>query len=203
MPSAVMSRSGILFLVSGPSGSGKSTLCRRLTEEGEAQFSISCTTRKPRPGEEHGREYYFLSAEEMIRREKAGDFLEHAIVHGNHYGTLRSEVTGRLAAGIDVVMDIDVQGAALVRACADPAIRLALVDLFVMPPDEAELARRLNGRGTDSPEVIQLRLRNAIDEMRHWPEYKYRLLSATHEEDYAKFKALLMGERLRVDRLKP
>ncbi len=198
-----MSRSGILFLVSGPSGSGKSTLCRRLTEEGEAQFSISCTTRKPRPGEEHGREYYFLSAEEMIRREKAGDFLEHAIVHGNHYGTLRSEVTGRLAAGIDVVMDIDVQGAALVRACADPAIRLALVDLFVMPPDEAELARRLNGRGTDSPEVIQLRLRNAIDEMRHWPEYKYRLLSATHEEDYAKFKALLMGERLRVDRLKP
>lgn len=197
-----MARNGILFLVSGPSGSGKSTLCRRLAEEGEAQFSVSCTTRKPRPGEEHGREYYFLSAEEMIRREEAGDFLEHALVHGNHYGTLRSEVTGRLSAGIDVVMDIDVQGAALVRSCEDPAIRLALVDLFVMPQDEAELAKRLNGRGTDSAEVIELRLRNAIDEMRHWPEYRYRLLSATHEEDYAKFKALLIGERLRVARLK-
>ncbi len=197
-----MARTGILFLVSGPSGSGKSTLCRRLAEEGEAQFSVSCTTRKPRPGEEHGREYYFLSAEEMIRREEAGDFLEHALVHGNHYGTLRSEVTGRLSAGIDVVMDIDVQGAALVRSCEDPAIRLALVDLFVMPQDEAELAKRLNGRGTDSAEVIELRLRNAIDEMRHWPEYRYRLLSATHEEDYAKFKALLIGERLRVARLK-
>ena len=197
-----MARTGILFLVSGPSGSGKSTLCRRLAEEGEAQFSVSCTTRKPRPGEEHGREYYFLSAEEMIRREEAGEFLEHALVHGNHYGTLRSEVTGRLSAGIDVVMDIDVQGAALVRSCEDPAIRLALVDLFVMPQDEAELAKRLNGRGTDSAEVIELRLRNAIDEMRHWPEYRYRLLSATHEEDYAKFKALLIGERLRVARLK-
>ena len=197
-----MARNGILFLVSGPSGSGKSTLCRRLAEEGEAQFSVSCTTRKPRPGEEHGREYYFLSAEEMIRREEAGDFLEHALVHGNHYGTLRSEVTGRLSAGLDVVMDIDVQGAALVRSCEDPAIRLALVDLFVMPQDEAELAKRLNGRGTDSAEVIELRLRNAIDEMRHWPEYRYRLLSATHEEDYAKFKALLIGERLRVARLK-
>ena len=197
-----MARTGILFLVSGPSGSGKSTLCRRLAEEGEAQFSVYCTTRKPRPGEEHGREYYFLSAEEMIRREEAGDFLEHALVHGNHYGTLRSEVTERLSAGIDVVMDIDVQGAALVRSCEDPAIRLALVDLFVMPQDEAELAKRLNGRGTDSAEVIELRLRNAIDEMRHWPEYRYRLLSATHEEDYAKFKALLIGERLRVARLK-
>lgn len=197
-----MARTGILFLVSGPSGSGKSTLCRRLAEEGEAQFSVSCTTRKPRPGEEHGREYYFLGEKEMTRRVESGDFLEHALVHGNHYGTLRSEVTGRLSAGIDVVMDIDVQGAALVRSCEDPAIRLALVDLFVMPQDEAELAKRLNGRGTDSAEVIELRLRNAIDEMRHWPEYRYRLLSATHEEDYAKFKALLIGERLRVARLK-
>ena len=201
-PSAVMSRTGILFLVSGPSGSGKSTLCRRLAAEGEAQFSISCTTRPPRPGEEHGREYYFLREEEMTQRVAAGDFLEHAYVHDNHYGTLRSEVIDRLASGIDVVMDIDVQGAALVRACDDPAIRLALVDLFVMPPDEEELAARLNGRGTDSAEVIELRMRNAIDEMRHWPEYKYRLLSASHEEDYAKFKALLIGERLRVDRLK-
>jgi guanylate kinase len=197
-----MGRSGILYLVSGPSGSGKSTLCRRLAAEGEAEFSVSCTTRQPRFGETHGKEYFFLSVEEFTARIAAGDFLEHALVHGNHYGTLRSEVLGRLSSGIDVVMDIDVQGAAQVRACDDPAIRLALVDLFVMPPDEAELARRLRGRGTDSDEVIELRLRNAIGEMNHWPEYRYRLLSATPEEDFDRFKSLLVGERLRVSRLR-
>jgi guanylate kinase len=195
-------RSGILYLVSGPSGSGKSTLCRRLAAEGEAEFSVSCTTRQPRFGETHGREYYFLSTEEFEAKVAAGEFLEHALVHGNHYGTLRSEVIGRLAAGTDVVMDIDVQGAAQVRACDDESIRRALVDLFVMPPDEDELAARLRGRGTDSDEVIALRLRNAIDEMRHWPEYRFRLLSGTPEQDYAKFKSLLFGERLRVSRLR-
>ncbi|WP_193214913.1 guanylate kinase [Luteolibacter marinus] len=194
-------RTGILYLVSGPSGSGKSTLCRRLAAEGEAEFSISCTTRQPRFGETHGREYYFLTVDEFQQRVAAGDFLEHALVHGNHYGTLRSEVLERLEEGTDVVMDIDVQGAAQVRACADPAIRKALVDLFVMPPDEDELARRLRGRGTDSDEVIELRLRNAIDEMRHWPEYRYRLLSGAPENDYARFKSLLFGERMRVARL--
>jgi guanylate kinase len=194
-------RSGILYLVSGPSGSGKSTLCRRLAAEGEAEFSVSCTTRQPRSGETHGKEYFFLTVAEFEEKIAAGDFLEHALVHGNHYGTLRSEVIGRLAAGIDVVMDIDVQGAAQVRACDDESIRIALVDLFVMPPDEEELASRLRGRGTDSDEVIELRLRNAIDEMHHWTEYRYRLLSATPEEDYARFKSLLVGERMRVCRL--
>lgn len=195
-------RSGILYLVSGPSGSGKSTLCRRLAAEGEAEFSVSCTTRQPRFGETHGREYYFLSTEEFQAKVAAGEFLEHALVHGNHYGTLRSEVIGRLAGGTDVVMDIDVQGAAQVRACDDESIRAALVDLFVMPPDEDELAARLRGRGTDSDEVIALRLCNAIDEMRHWPEYRFRLLSGTPEEDYARFKSLLFGERMRVSRLR-
>jgi guanylate kinase len=194
-------RSGILYLVSGPSGSGKSTLCRRLAAEDEAEFSVSCTTRQPRSGETHGKEYFFLTVAEFEEKIAAGDFLEHALVHGNHYGTLRSEVIGRLAAGIDVVMDIDVQGAAQVRACDDESIRIALVDLFVMPPDEEELASRLRGRGTDSDEVIELRLRNAIDEMHHWTEYRYRLLSATPEEDYARFKSLLVGERMRVCRL--
>lgn len=194
-------RTGILYLVSGPSGSGKSTLCRRLAAEGEAEFSISCTTRQPRFGETHGREYYFLSVDEFQERVAAGDFLEHALVHGNYYGTLRSEVLERLANGIDVVMDIDVQGAAQVRSCADEAIRHSLIDLFVMPPDEDELATRLRGRGTDSDDVIALRLRNAINEMNHWPEYRYRLLSGSPENDYANFKSLLFGERMRVARL--
>jgi guanylate kinase len=194
-------RTGILLLVSGPSGSGKSTLCRRLEDEGETSFSVSCTTRAPREGELHERDYYFLSEEEFLRRVEAGDFIEHAKVHGNHYGTLRSEVIGRLEKGVDVVMDIDVQGAAQVRACEDEVIQKSLVDLFVMPPSEKELAARLTGRGTDSDEVIALRLKNAIEEMSHWPKYRYRLVSSTREEDYARFKALLIGERMRVSRL--
>lgn len=196
-------RNGILLLVSGPSGSGKTTLCRRIANEKETHYSISCTTRPPRPGEVNGRDYHFLSIDEFTRRVEAGDFLEHACVHGNHYGTLRSEVIGYLAGGVDVVMDIDVQGAAQVRGCQDPMIRGSLVDLFVMPPDEAELLARLSGRGTDSSEVIALRMHNALEEMRHWPEYTFRLLSGSREEDYLRFKSLLIGERLRVSRFQP
>jgi len=172
-----------------------------LEDEGECSFSVSCTTRAPREGELHERDYYFLSEEDFLRRVEAGDFIEHAKVHGNHYGTLRSEVVGRLEKGVDVVMDIDVQGAAQVRACEDQMIQKSLVDLFVMPPSEKELAARLTGRGTDSEEVIALRLKNAIEEMSHWPKYRYRLVSATREEDYARFKALLIGERMKVSRL--
>lgn len=196
-------RHGILLVVSGPSGSGKTTLCRRIANEGEMHYSISCTTRPPRPGEQNGRDYHFLSADQFTRRMEAGDFLEHACVHGNHYGTLRTEVCDFLAKGMDVVMDIDVQGATQVRACEDPMIASSLVDLFVMPQDEAELHARLSGRGTDSAEVIALRMHNALEEMSHWPVYSYRLLSGTQEEDYFRFKSLLIGERLRVSRLLP
>ncbi|HEY8990735.1 MAG TPA: guanylate kinase, partial [Luteolibacter sp.] len=163
--------------------------------------SISCTTRAPRPGETDGRDYHFLTRDEFERRVAAGEFLEHAEVHGNRYGTLKSEVLGHLAAGTDIVMDIDVQGAAQVRACDDESIHAALVDLFVMPPNEAELRARLTGRGTDSEDVIALRMANSLDEMRHWPEYTFRLVSGTHEDDYLRFKALLLAERLRVARL--
>ena len=195
------SRTGILLLVSGPSGSGKTTLCRRLADDQEAHYSISCTTRAARSGEVDGRDYFFLSRETFAEKVAAGDFLEHATVHGNSYGTLKSEVLQFIQRGIDVVMDIDVQGAAQVRACPDPEIRRSLIDLFVMPPTDEELAARLTGRMTDSPEVIALRLKNAIEEMSHWHRYQYRLISATREEDYIRFKALLIAERLRVSRI--
>ncbi len=194
-------RSGMLLVVSGPSGSGKTTLCRRLADSGEVRYSISCTTRAPRPGEVDGRDYHFLSREDFERRLDAGDFLEQAVVHGNLYGSLKSEVLNRLEQGLDVVMDIDVQGAEQVRTCADEGIRRALVDLFVMPPGEDELLARLSGRGTDSAETIALRMSNALEEMRHWKAYTYVLLSSTREEDYAKFVALLEAERMRVSRL--
>ncbi|MEK6233032.1 MAG: guanylate kinase [Luteolibacter sp.] len=194
-------RTGILLVVSGPSGSGKTTLCRRLADEGEANYSISCTTRAPRPGEVNGLDYHFLSRDEFITKRDGGEFLESAEVHGNLYGTLKSEVTDRLEQGADVVMDLDVQGAAQVRACTDTVIRIAAVDLFVMPPEKEELLTRLSGRGTDSSEVIALRMKNALEEMSHWPNYTYRLLSGSQEEDYSRFKSLVVAERMRISRL--
>lgn len=194
-------RKGMLLVVSGPSGSGKTTMCRRLADEGEAHYSVSCTTRAARPGETHGRDYHFLSREDFLKKREAGEFLESAEVHGNLYGTLISEVTGFLEEGKDVVMDLDVQGATQVRACRDAIIRLSAVDLFVMPPSEEELLARLSGRGTDSAEVIALRMKNALGEISHWPEYDYRLLSGSQEEDYSRFKSLVVAERMRVSRL--
>ena len=196
-------RSGILLLVSGPSGSGKTTLCRRLARTGAAHYSVSCTTRPPREGETNGRDYHFLSREEFEAEVAGGQLLEHAEVHGNFYGTLKSEVCAFLDRGEDVVMDIDVQGAAQVRACEDEAIQRALVDLFVMPPNEVELRRRLSGRGTDSEETIALRMTNALGEMRHWNTYRYCLISGAPDEDYRRFEALLLAERMRVTRLDP
>ena len=193
-------RTGILYLVSGPSGSGKTTLCRRLSTEGEASYAISCTTRKPRPGEENGKDYFFLSIPEFQEKISAGELLEHAEVHGNFYGTLLSEVLNKLAAGVDVVMDIDVQGAALVRESSHPIIQQALVDIFIMPPNAEELRKRLTGRGTDSQEIIDTRMKNSLEEMEHWPKYSFRIVSGSHEEDYTFFKALLHGERLRISR---
>ena len=119
-------RTGMLCVVSGPSGSGKTTVCRSAAQAGPLYYTISCTTRKMRPGEVDGRDYFFLGGEEFKNRIDAGDFLEHALVHGRHYGTLKSEVIPRLAAGEDVVMDLDPQGAAQLRGCEDPAIRHSL-----------------------------------------------------------------------------
>ena len=197
----MFARTGILLVVSGPSGSGKTTLCRRLKESGEVRYSISCTTRPPRSGEVDGRDYHFLNREEFERRLQTGDFLEHAEVHGHLYGSLKSEVLGHLKAGTDVVMDIDVQGAEQIRNCADPDIRQASVDLFVMPPGEEELRARLSGRGTDSEATITLRMSSARDEMRHWRKYSYVLLSSTREGDFAKITALVVAERMRTVRI--
>ena len=189
---------GQLYLVSGPSGSGKTTLCQRLAAEGLAYYSISCTTRAPREGEANGEHYHFLSEDEFNRRVAAGDFLEHARVHNNQYGTLTSEVTRFLEAGKDVVMDIDIQGAAIVRENTNPIIQKSLLDLFVMPANDEELESRLRGRGTDPEEVISLRLKNARAEIKHWPHYTYRLLSSDRETDFHLFKELLLTQRLRT-----
>ncbi|HRQ88980.1 MAG TPA: guanylate kinase, partial [Bacteroidia bacterium] len=137
-------RGGILCVVSGPSGSGKTTLCRRFSEtDPEAVYAVSATTRAPREGERDGVDYHFLDRTEFEVGIERGDFLEYAEVHGRLYGTLKSEVLGHLAAGRDVLMDLDVQGAASVRSTDDEAIRTALVDIFIQLPGDDELVKRL------------------------------------------------------------
>lgn len=187
---------GILLVVSGPSGSGKTTLCRRSTDEGRSFYSISCTTRLPRPGERNGVDYHFLTPGEFEERVAAGEFLEYATVHGNRYGTLKSDVIPLLAEGKTVVMDIDVQGAAQVRACEDAAIRRAYADLYIHVPS-AELENRLRARETDADDVIALRLRNAAAEDAERFTYAFILVSGSRESDYARFSALLTALSMR------
>lgn len=196
-------RAGILFVLSAPSGGGKSTLLQRLAEQGCDDFiySISCTTRAPRPGEKDGEHYHFLAKEEFLRRVEAGDFLEHAHVHGNYYGTLRTTVAEALASGRDLLLDVDIQGAAQIRANADARLRAAMVDVFLMPPSMAELERRLRKRGTESPEQLALRLKNAAIEMEEWREYRYVILSGEAAADCDNFRAIMRAERMRSERL--
>lgn len=194
-------RRGILFVVSAPSGAGKSTLLNALRPTADFVYSVSCTTRAPRPGEEDGRDYHFLSREDFAARIAAGEFLEHAEVHGNFYGTLRSEVLDHLARGVDVLVDIDIQGAASIRANGGPLIAGSLADVFIMPPSKEELHRRLLKRGTESAAQIAVRLQNASREMEAWQEYKYTIVTGLVEEDLAKFRAIMRAERYLSRRL--
>lgn len=194
-------RRGILFVISAPSGGGKSTLLNLLKPTADFVYSISCTTRPPRPGEQNGREYFFVSPEEFERRVQVGDFLEHARVHDHRYGTLRETVMESLLAGNDVLIDVDVQGAAAIRHNAGAEIKQSLVDVFLMPSSQQELRRRLLKRGTETPEQLDLRLRNAVSEMAEWPSYRYVVLSATPEEDLENFRAIMRAERMRSHRL--
>lgn len=197
-----LNRTGILCVVSGPSGSGKTTVCRSVSALESLYYTVSCTTRPQRPGEVHGRDYFFLSEEEFLRRVENGEFLEHAVVHGRRYGTLKSEVLPRLADGQDVVMDLDPQGAAQLRECGDDAILRSLVDVFILPPGMEELRNRLKGRSSETEEELQLRLRNAMDEMRHWPRYQYTIVSRTREDDLRELRTILACERHRSSRLR-
>ena len=163
-----MSTTGRMVVISGPSGSGKSTICKRLMSDPRVQFSVSATTRQPRPGETNGREYHFLSREEFRRRAAAGEFIEHAEVHGNMYGTLRKPMEDALALGRVFVLEIDVQGANQLRALGEPGTYL-----FIAPPDFEELRRRLVARNTESPEVLERRLHKAEDEWRERVTYDH------------------------------
>ncbi len=196
------SRLGILFVLSAPSGAGKTTLREGLRRTPDFSYIVSCTTRPPRPGEIDGEDYRFLSEEEFVRRIEEDDFLEYARVHGTHwYGTPRGEILEHLQAGRDVLVDIDIQGAAAIRASRHPAIAECLADIFIMPPDLDELRRRLERRGTEGAAQIEQRLRSAAREMESWRDYKYTIISGSIEEDLVKFRAIMRAERYLSRRL--
>jgi guanylate kinase len=194
-------RRGILFLISAPSGAGKSTLLNGIRGRSNFVYSVSCTTRTPRPGERDGVDYHFLSRAKFEEEIAAGHFLEWAQVHGNYYGTLSSSVKAHLAQGTDVLIDVDVQGAGAIRNCGDEVITQSLVDVFLAPPSMEILTRRLAGRGTESPDQLALRLQNAEREMECWRDYAYLLVSGEAAEDQRLFLAIMESERMRSTRL--
>src|SRR5947209_513082 len=193
--SSRFTRNGILFVLSAPSGAGKTTLVEALRKTSEFIYSVSCTTRPARAGEIDGEDYRFLSDEEFQTRAKAGEFLEHATVHGHHYGTLLTPIAESLNHGRDVLIDIDTQGAANIRNSRQEFIRQALADIFLMPPDVEELRRRLTKRGTETAEQIETRLSNAIREMESWPHYRYTIISRTPDDDLEKFRHIKQPDR--------
>lgn len=194
-------RSGILFVVSAPSGAGKTTLCDALRQTPDFVYSVSCTTRAARAGEVEGEDYHFLSEPDFLRRMEAGDFLEHAQVHGHYYGTLRKPIRASLDRGVDVLIDVDTQGAASIRQFQDEFVRRSLCDVFIMPPDLDELRRRLTKRGTETAAQIELRLVNAAQEMELWRDYRYTIISKSMEEDLLKFRNIMGAERYLSRRL--
>ncbi len=196
-----LQRQGILFVISAPSGTGKTTLCSNLRATPDFIYSVSCTTRPARAGETDGADYIFLPEKSFMEKAKAGEMLEYAKVHGHYYGTLKKTVLDALKDGTDVLLDIDVQGAAAIRATQDPQIKQSLVDVFIMPPTLEEWERRLRKRGTESEKDIAARLAAGREEMKDWRLYKYTIFSESMEEDLTKFRAIMRAERYLSRRL--
>src|SRR3989338_380211 len=194
-------RSGILFVISAPSGRRKTTLCERLQKTSQFLYSISCTTRAPRRNEREGKDYLFVSESVFKERIRQGYFLEYAQVHGCFYGTPIQSIKETLAKGLDMLLDIDVQGAEQIRNHQDPSIRSALADVFLMTRSFHELEQRLRKRGTDEEATIRKRLAVARKEIAHWKKYAYVILSSRPEDDERKFQAIVDAERYRSARL--
>ena len=173
-------------MISGPSGSGKSTICKRLLQDPRVVFSVSATTRAMRPGEVDGRDYHFLTKEEFKHHLERGDFLEHAEVYGNLYGTLRMPMERVLADGKIYLLEIDVQGANQLRALGEPGTYI-----FIAPPDSEELRRRLAQRGTETPEMLERRLHKAEDELRERAKYDHVVTNDELERAVGEIRGLI------------
>ena len=193
-----MDHTGLLVILSSPSGAGKSTLARRLMDwDSSLQFSVSATTRPPRPGEVDGQHYYFTSQDEFQAMVEDEQMLEHAEVFGNFYGSPRAPVEQAMREGRDTIFDVDWQGGQQIRASA---LGGHVVSIFVLPPSLPELERRLRTRGQDSDEVIAGRMAKSRAEISHWAEYDYVLVNEDLDATEGQLRAILTGERLRRDR---
>ena len=191
-------RKGLLLILSSPSGAGKSTLARRLMDwDPTLRFSVSATTRAPRPGEVDGREYHFRTRAEFLALVEAGEMLEYAEVFGNYYGSPRGPVEAAMAEGRDTLFDVDWQGGQQIR---DSALGRDVVSVFVLPPSITELDRRLRARGQDSAAVIAGRMDRSRDEISHWAEYDYVLVNDDVDHTAERLKTIVTAERLRRDR---
>jgi len=196
----------LLILISAPSGGGKTTLCDLLLQaRPDMTRAITCTTREPRAGEKDGVDYHFLTAENFLRRLQAGNFLEHATVFGNSYGLLRSELTNRLRDGHDVLLNVDVQGAATIkeRAQEDPDLQRALISVFLTPPSLKILEERLKRRGADTEAVMRKRLAVARHEIAQWKNFDYLIISGSKQEDLRQMLAIVEAEKMRTTRCQP
>jgi len=193
-----MQRSGLLIIISSPSGAGKSTLARRLMQwDASLRFSVSATTRPPRPGEVDGQHYHFTDRAAFETMVAEGRMLEHAEVFGNLYGSPAAPVETAISEGRDTIFDVDWQGGQQIRASH---LGQQVVSIFILPPSLAELERRLRDRGQDSDEVIAGRMRKSRDEISHWAEYDYVLVNDDLDATEAALRAILTAERLRRDR---
>jgi len=202
-PATKRNSAPLLILISAPSGGGKTTLCDLLLKsQPQMTRAITCTTRTPRPGEKDGVDYYFLAAADFLKRVQAGNFLEHATVYGNSYGLLKSELLGKLRAGKDVLLNVDVQGAATIRgaALAEPELRTALVTVFLTPASLEILEARLKKRNSDAPEVIKKRLAVAKQEISQWKNFGYLIISTSKQEDLRRALAIVEAEKMRAER---
>jgi guanylate kinase len=205
-PKAAPTTSPLLVLISAPSGGGKTTVCQQLlAARPQMTRAVTCTTRLPRAGEQDGVDYYFLDATSFLKRVQAGNFLEHATVYGNSYGILKAEVLGKLRQGRDVLLNVDVQGAATIREKAqeDQELKRALVTVFLTPPSMGVVEGRLRKRGTDSEAVIQKRLSVARQEIAQWRHFDYLLLSGTIDEDLRRMLTIIEAEKMRSLRVQP
>ena len=195
--------SPMLVVISAPSGTGKTTLCEQtLAARPNMSRAITCTTRDPRAGEKDGQDYYFLDAGDFLKRVQAGNFLEHATVYGNSYGTLKSEVLSKLRLGKDVLLNVDVQGAAAIRTHAeqDAELKPALVTVFLTPPSIGILEARLKKRGQDSQQTIAKRLSVARQEIAQWKNFDYLIVSSSIAEDVRRLQAILDAEQMKHGR---
>lgn len=192
-----MEKKGLLIVVSGPSGAGKGTICKSLVGKGDFLISVSATTRQPRKGEVEGVNYYFLTKEEFESKIKNDDFIEYAEVYGNYYGTPKSKVLNCIENGINVILEIDIQGALKVKRTYPDG-----VFIFILPPSMDELKKRISNRGSETPQSLMIRFKSAYEEIKYVSRYNYVVVNDTVDMAVKRIQSIIIAEQCRADRIK-